>query len=455
MNHYEISHLKITGPVRFGEVDFYEASSIEGKSSDWVYSCVAICYKNWKEGWPALGGTRWFKIGGNNIDKVIKETKKEAEKLALSMYLKNNILRMSEKALLADKKFNEWKPELRPDIFRWQGGKGVIWTPYNKKISDKENKRRYLTPHRLMCHGRLLEYIAGKYIGSKDLGISTPELKWIEHVTQYTIGLGCKKDTGEGTAHGVCSGLKKAVLEMGNFGTTEKKPLKGIKILVIGAGKVGLPLILLLHKEKAKVYVYDPFLEENTVVVFYNSQENKGGAVDKKHRKVLKKLSRQKHIFKSEDEALNHKDIKIISPNGGLTGWLSKVVPELDNQTRAQILACNRNNGGKLELILGAGNDQVPSTEDSKEEREKALRALDNAGITFIPDPLVSPGGVIAVSHELSSEWKREVVQKDAEDIVEKSVEMIFNKFREMGGTMPNSIKIYEAFEELINKGLE
>ena len=440
--------LKLKKPVIMDR-DYLLYEAVDDSSPDvgeHVYSCVVVCRKDWKRAdWPALGGTRWHysKKGENELSR--DQTRREARELAMSMYIKNTILRKAEQQL----------PERQNHFFGWQGGKGVIWTPYQPELSETENKLKYLTPHRLMCHGKLIESIKGDYIGSKDMGIGTTELKWIEYATQYTIGLGCKEDTGEATAYGVWAGLQQAVLEQINeYQTSEDRPLEGLSILVVGAGKVGLPLIGFLDQAGADIFVYDPGLvpgqgkepTRESVEKKFRNVLGLGAAVENQHALILHQLRERGKIFANEDVALNHPSIQIISPNGGLTRWLSR--SRDDGPTRAKILAESRLRSGNLRMILGAGNDQVSTTDNGKEQRGAALACLSKAGVLFVPDPLVSPGGVIAVSHELAQNWVREAVLKDADAVVRTSVRQLFAQTRALG--VLDSNRMYQAFEQMI-----
>jgi len=70
---------------------------------------------------------------------------------------------------------------------------------------------------------------------------------------------------------------------------------------------------------------------------------------------------------------------------------------------------------------------------------------MTEAGVLYIPDPIVSPGGVIAVSHELTAHWKAENVKRDSIQIVDKSVHMLFDRTDDRS----SSTSIYQAFEQL------
>lgn len=425
--------LKFQGPVRKGEFDLWEA--VDESSSDpaeHAYSCIAICRKNWIDGWPALGGTRCIESVADAA-KGKEEVRHQAIELAMSMYIKNSILRKAAHSLNGH----------ASGLFDWQGGKGVIWSP--KGVNRP-------TDYRLQCHARLIDHLQGIYIGSKDAGVGTPQLEVIDAVTKHTIGLRCKKDTGEATATGVFSGIRRAVAELAeDFGSGPDEPLRGLPILVIGAGKVGLPLIGLLHHAGAVVHVFDDHLDPEALEAWFQDQVGRGAAITEDHLQVLRELRTAGRIFQHDQEeiALSQPEIRIVSPNGGPTEWLSRGING-SGRTRAEILAENRRRNGNLRLILGAGNDQVSTTRKGQEDRERTLAALAEAGLVFVPDPLVSPGGVIAVSHEREPEWIAERVNEDAERIVHRSVEQVFREARRRGGV--DAVTMYKAFETMIDE---
>ena len=158
--------------------------------------------------WPVSGGEYWLRAAAAGPRERRAVVGLHASKLAYSMYVKMNLLRRSASALGGG----------LADLFRWQGGKGTIWTPPGVP----------LTPYRLHCHGCLIEHLGGKYFGSLDVGVGKPQLELISEATRHTIGLRVPRDTGESVACGLLAGLKRAVREMkDSFGTSLERPLDG------------------------------------------------------------------------------------------------------------------------------------------------------------------------------------------------------------------------------------
>ena len=412
-----------------------------------IYSCVYLYQGDWETGWPALGGTRWVRRNFDNHEDAFALVKATARELAISMTSKNNILRSAD------------RQEGARGLFQWNGGKGVIWSP-----------EETLTPYRLMCHGRLLEFIGGHYIGSKDQGVGTSQLRWMEKATKFTIGLGCGIDTGEGTAAGTVAGIWRSAIEEGLIEDKGVDPstllvdqaagkailrnniLNGVSILVIGAGKVGLPLLKFLSDLGAELHVFDPMLNNMGVEEFFQFLVRLGAAINDDHKLLLQALEDEGRLYTDEAEALSSGAYDVLSPNGGPTEWLAMPIRDsADKRVRAQILADSRKAGGKLRFIAGAGNDQLPATKGKQHLRDVALTALDEAGVTFVPDPIVSPGGVIAVSHELAENWDADEVVRDATRLVNRSVLDCYSRARKAGGV--SSTSMYAAFVSLSGVG--
>jgi glutamate dehydrogenase/leucine dehydrogenase len=419
-------------PVDDDGIETFEVRDDDASDDRQVYSCVAIYRKEWRNDWPALGGTRWLQAKGDEIP-TPEMARKEAASLALAMFMKNNLIRKAELAL-------EHREQL---LFGWQGGKGVIWTPWEP--GDAKQNRKYLTPRRLMCHGLLIEQLRGEYIGSKDAGVGGSELRWIERSTNFTIGNGCLVDTGDGTAYGVHAGMRTTLTSLG-LGNGEPRQLQGIPVLICGLGKVGFPLMQILHEDGAIVSIWEPALSGTSdaeLEEYWEKSDSGGAAIEPKHLDTLKSL--RGNVFSSEAEALGttvkgSRGVHFVCPAGPRIEWLTEPV---DGRTVYEILA-GRADAGEC-IILGPSNDQLPLSKDKQHEREAALARMTAAGVLYIPDPIVSPGGVIAVSHELTAHWRAEKVRSDTIQIVDKSVQLLF----ELTDDKRNSTALYRAFETL------
>lgn len=420
-------------PVDAEQIEIFEIRDDDGSPDRAVYSCVALYRKHWRDDWPALGGTRWLQAAGDEVP-TPEMARREAASLALAMFMKNSFIRKAELEL-------EHREQL---LFGWQGGKGVIWTPWDKG-RDARHNQRYLTPRRLMCHGLLIEQLRGEYIGSKDAGIGGSELRWMERSTNFTIGNGCLVDTGDGTAYGVHAGMRTTLESLGKRRDGARQ-MEGIPVLICGLGKVGFPLMQLLQEDGAIVSIFDPALNgtgDGDLEAFWTKADDAGAAVEKKHLDTLKAL--RGNIFHHEAEALeatpaNGRGIHFICPAGNRIEWLTD---KINGKMRYEIIA-DRPDAAEC-IVLGPANDQLPLSSEKQTGRDAALQRMTAAGVLYVPDPVVSPGGVIAVSHELTAHWKAENVRKDSIEIVDKSVRMLFD----LADDKRSSTALYNAFETL------
>ncbi len=421
--HFEGPHplpAALADPAHYGLV-YWEASRPERG----IYSCVVVRLRTVNDGWPALGGTRWLRSSGEGVIEGRIRALQEAAHLAVAMDSKNRLLRNAEARL--GKTSDAWRA--RGKRFGWGGGKGVIWSPI-------ESQHTTLDPERLMCHGRLLEFVGGDYIGSKDQGVGSAELKWIERATRYTIGGRCAVDTGDPTAFGVLAAISQVAKERrlipdsvaptADFVTGVVRPaLDGLNVVVLGAGKVGLPLLSLLDRSGATCRVYDPELKLGDVDKCFENAQRLGAAVDSSHLMLLRRLASEGRIFEHEPDALLCEAGQILSPNGGNTNWLGEPVSPGGPSRAAFLAEANRRGATRWQAVVGAANAQT--TQSSEHE---IVSHLADGDIHFIHDTLISPGGVIAVSHELASEWRLDRVRRDAFEIVLENVSAAYRGAR-------------------------
>lgn len=403
-----------------------------------AYSCVAVCKRAWDPNWSALGGTRWILDPTGGSAEARAGARSEAARLAEAMHTKNRLLRRAERELQGLNA--RWTG--RREIFGWQGGKGVILAP------------KQLSPGRLLCHGRLVQSLGGAYFASEDQGVGKGELRWIARGTSYTVGLNCLVDTGDPTAMGVAAGIYRASLicglldgdrlDGGEVATANPPVFEGLTVLVVGAGKVGLPLLGFLSSRGARCLVFDPALAALGIPGFVKQNAERGAAIDAGHTELLVKLQREGGVLTDEASALARSDVDVISPNGGQTDWLRHKLP--DGRSMAQALAdAKRQRRGRLRLILGAGNAQLIDDPKVQGDVAAALEPLCKQGIHWIPDPIVSPGGVIAVSHEQMDTWVLENVRADAYDVVEHGVSQIYEGAQQLGAV--DALSLYHAFQ--------
>ncbi|MCC6180347.1 MAG: Glu/Leu/Phe/Val dehydrogenase [Bacteroidia bacterium] len=245
------------------------------------------------------------------------------------------------------------------------GGKAVIMGD-PKKLKNEALLRRF---------GKFVNSLGGKYITAEDVAMSSRDMEMIKMETDYVSGLpvtmGGSGDPSPVTAYGVHVSMKASAKEA--FGSDN---LSGKKVLVQGAGNVGLHLIEHITKEGAKVYVYD--ITEERVKL----------AVDK-----------YKAEYVSADKMFDL-DIDIYAPCAlGAT---------VNDDTLSRL---------KCSVICGAANNQLA---DEKKHGE----LVKSKGILYAPDFVVNAGGVINVYYELEG-YNRERALSHAEKIYDTTWNII------------------------------
>lgn len=221
------------------------------------------------------------------------------------------------------------------------GGKGVI-------LGDpKRDKSESL----FRAYGTFVERLKGQFITGEDLGLDVNDVEFMYMETDYVVGLskqhGGSGDPGFMTAYGLIQGLQACVERK-----FEKSSLGGLSVAVQGLGHVGLNLVEMLLKEKAKVIACDA--DSNTA--------------KEAQKKFGLEVVSPEEIYKVPCD--------IFSPCavGGI----------LNRQTIPQL---------KCAIIAGSANNQL------KEGTEDKLCV--ERGILYAPDYVINAGGLINVSLEL------------------------------------------------------
>ncbi len=137
------------------------------------------------------------------------------------------------------------------------GGKTVIIGDPRGPLKSEAFMRRF---------GMFIENLGGKYITAEDVGTTTKDMEYIKMETDYVTGIpvnmGGSGDPSPVTAYGTYLGIKASMKKL-----TGSDSLNDKKVVVQGVGNVGYYLCELLHKEGAKIFVYDIFEDKLARVV--------------------------------------------------------------------------------------------------------------------------------------------------------------------------------------------
>ncbi|MFN5181392.1 MAG: Glu/Leu/Phe/Val family dehydrogenase [Bacteroidota bacterium] len=239
------------------------------------------------------------------------------------------------------------------------GGKAVIIGDA-KKIKSEALLRRF---------GKFINSLGGKYITAEDVAMNSADMEMIKNETDYVCGIpesmGGSGDPSPFTAYGVFVSMKASCKEL--YGSDS---LSGKKVLVQGLGNVGSHLVEHLHKDGAKIFVYDI------------SEERVKSMVEKFNASPV------------DPDNMFDVDIDIYAPCA-----LGATV----NDNSLSRLKCA--------IICGAANNQL---EDEVKHGEEILKK----NILYAPDFVVNAGGIINVYYELEG-YNRERSMKHTEKIYE------------------------------------
>jgi len=214
------------------------------------------------------------------------------------------------------------------------GGKSVI-------IGDPRTQK---TPELLRAMGQFVEDLGGKYITSVDVGISGADVATMAEVTKYAVGAG---DPSPMTALGVYKGLQASVrYKLG------KDSLKGLKVAILGIGKVGYGLAEHLAKDGAELIVAD--VNDDVVNKAVTELGAKPVSVDE--------------IWDEEVDAFAPCAL------GGIIN--QETLPRL-----------------KTSIIGGGANNQL--------SQDSLAATLKDKGILYAPDYVINAGGLIMVDSEV------------------------------------------------------
>lgn len=220
------------------------------------------------------------------------------------------------------------------------GGKSVI-------IGGPEDKSEAL----FRAMGRFIQSLGGRYIAATDVGTTGDDLTYIRLETPHVTGIapewGGLGDTSILTGLTVYLGMK-----AGAEAVWGSDSLGGKRVLIQGAGKVGMHLMEHLKAEGAQIFAADVSGEAVARAA------NRFGAVP------------------VPVEAVYDFDCDIFSPNGLGAVLNDETVPML-----------------KARLICGGANNQLSEARHGD--------ALHDRGILYVPDFVVNSGGVISAAAEV------------------------------------------------------
>ena len=252
------------------------------------------------------------------------------------------------------------------------GGKAVI-------IGDPKTEK---TEDLLRAFGRMIEGLGGRYITGVDVGTDEDDMIIVHQETKYNVAMpesyGGGGSTSAATAYGLCNGMKTAAEMV--FGDSS---LKNKTIAIQGVGHIGYVLAKYLIDEGAHVIVSD---------------------VDERN---LKRATEELKVDVVAPDKIYDLDVDIFSPCA-LGGILNdNTIPRL-----------------KCKLIAGSANNQL-------EDELKHCKMLEEKGISYAVDYILSVGGCINNSHQFMG-YNRERAYGMVKNNITTNIRKVFEMARDM-----------------------
>jgi len=224
-------------------------------------------------------------------------------------------------------------------------------------------------------YGKAIESLGGKYYTAEDVNVNLSDVAQINEATRFVTGTpSISGNPSPFTARGVYMGMKAGAGAI--FGSDS---LGGKTVAVQGLGSVGYRLCENLHKNGAKLVVYDKF--------------NPAAA-----EKAVKELGAT--VVAGEEDLLAA-ECDIFAPCA-----MGAVL----NTENVKNLKCR--------LIAGAANNVLMDAATGD--------ALENLGILYLPDYIINAGGVISCGMEITDEnYDADAVNAKVDEIYGTTLKII------------------------------
>ncbi|MEW6472808.1 MAG: Glu/Leu/Phe/Val dehydrogenase dimerization domain-containing protein [Actinomycetota bacterium] len=239
---------------------------------------------------------------------------------------------------------------------RYGGGKSVIVGP--PSLRSEELFRSF---------GRFVARLGGLYLAAEDVGTTEQDMDWIRQETVHVCGRSARQgglgDPSPSTAFGVLRAMQAAGVR--RWGTDD---LAGRHVTIAGVGKVGSALAGLLAEAGARLTISDV-------------DEDRAAPVAARYSAAVVD-PRWAHAVEC--------DIFAPCALGGILNRAS--IPQL-----------------RSSVVAGAANNQLAD--------DGCARALDEAGILYVPDFVANAGGLIHVAAELDGTIFVDAIEKRVRNI--------------------------------------
>lgn len=253
--------------------------------------------------------------------------------------------------------------------------------------------------------GRFIDGFNGRYFIGEDVGTTVDDMNYIYQETPYVLGsslkVGASGDPSVGTALGTYVSMKAACEEV--YGSDS---LRGKKVILQGLGHVGLLLSDLLIKDGAYVVGYD--------------------------------------LDSSKCEACSAMGVDIVDPDALFTEKADIYSPcALGGTVNSLTIDAMKDAG--IKIIAGSANNQL-------ENESKDAQSLVDAGILYVPDFIISSGGVLNASDEFNGGFNKERAEENIRTKIYKQTKKVFEIAKR--DQVPTPTAAYTLAEERIGSVL-
>lgn len=224
------------------------------------------------------------------------------------------------------------------------------------------------------AYGKFIDSLGGKYYTAEDVNINSSDVAQINETTKFVTGTpAISGNPSPFTARGIYMGMKAGASV--KFGTDS---LKGRTVAVQGLGSVGYVLCGHLHRDGAKLKVYDI----NSTVV---------------------------------EKAVKEYDATVITGEEILTTDCDIFAP----CAMGAVLNTENAKNLKCKLIAGAANNVLMDAATGD--------ALDNMDILYLPDYIINAGGVISCGMEITDgiNYNKDIVNAKVDKIYDTTLKII------------------------------
>jgi len=264
----------------------------------------------------------------------------------------------------------------------WGGGKSVIHPPTTPKLIPVEIRTKIFTNF-----GRFIASLNGLYVCAEDMNTTPEDMRLIHTNNRFCTcvpkEIGGSSNPSTATAKGVFKGLLAGVHFLQGVNDQSKVDLKGIHVLIEGAGNVGFHVLEQAVAAGAHVTVFDNWAP--------------------KREQIRKTFSKDQVSVIDNGEDLYEIEADVFSPNAIGATVNDNTIPKL-----------------KVKLVAGAANNQL-------RDAVVHAKALHERGILYVPDFVINRMGIVNCADEqygyLASEIdvKLQEVYPSIYDLLEKS----------------------------------